>query len=90
MLTDGAVTNVREIVDLAASHKDLAEVHTIGIGSGASPSLVIELAEVTGGSFNFALENENIKPKVVSALAKASRPNLINARVRLKLHINMI
>jgi hypothetical protein len=42
--------------------------------------LVIELAKASGGSYAFALEGENIKAKVVNALARASRPNLIKAK----------
>ena len=83
MLTDGAVTNIRDVVEIARDHKHVAEVHTFGIGSGASPGLVIELAESTGGSFTFALEKENIRPKVVAALSRASRPNLTNCKVRI-------
>ena len=72
----------KEVLDIAEKHKEIAEIHTFGIGSGASPSLVIELAQVTGGTFNFTLENENIKPKVVNALTKAGRPNLTKCKVR--------
>lgn len=85
MLTDGAVMNTKEIVEMAKNHKRIAEVHTFGIGSGASPGLIIELAESTGGTFNFALESENIRKKVVSSLSKASRPNLINCYVSFSL-----
>ena len=80
VLTDGAVMDIREVVQLARDHKNIAEVHTFGIGSGASPGLVIELAKASGGSYAFALEGENIKAKVVNALARASRPNLIKAK----------
>lgn len=68
--------NMREVVNLASEHREIAEIHTFGVGSGASPGLVIELAECTGGSYQFALENENIKAKVISSLSKAARPNL--------------
>lgn len=32
VLTDGAVMNIREIVELAGLQKHLAEVHTFGLG----------------------------------------------------------
>ena len=57
---------------LGNENRHLAEIHTFGIGSGASPQLVIDLAMATGGTFTFASEGENIKPKVIEALNKAS------------------
>lgn len=81
LLTDGAMSNIRDIVQMAGLQKHIAEIHTFGIGEAASPGLVIELAEITGGSYTFALEHENINSKVVCALQKASRPNLIRTKV---------
>lgn len=84
VLTDGAMVNIREIVELAGLQKHLAEVHTFGLGSEASPGLIIELAEITGGTYNFVLEHERtLNAKIVSALQRASRPNLIRTKVRL-------
>lgn len=81
VLTDGAVMNIKDVVRIANDHRDMAEVHTFGIGSGASPGLVIELAEATGGTYNFAQESESINTKVISALSKAARPRLTNVKV---------
>lgn len=64
---------------MARDNKHLAEIHTFGVGSGASPQMVIELAEATGGTFTFADEGENIKPKVIAALNKASQPTITEA-----------
>ncbi len=58
-MTDGAdVVNIREIVQMAGRYKGVAEVHTFGVGGKASPGLIIELAEISGGSYNFVLDDE--------------------------------
>ena len=81
--------NIREIVELAGLQKHLAEVHTFGLGELASPGLIIELAEITGGTFNFILEHEKtLNSKIVTALQQASRPNLIRTRVSQPLMIH--
>ena len=86
VLTDGAVMNIREIVELAGLQKHLAEVHTFGLGECSSPGLIIELAEITGGTYNFVLEHDNtLNSKIVASIQQASRPNLIRSKVSMAL-----
>jgi hypothetical protein len=61
LLTDGAVSDTGEVIDLIKHHRNLTPsitVHTFGIGSGASESLVKGCAFLGGGNFTFIYKKE--------------------------------
>lgn len=68
LFTDGEVSNTREVIALAASAAAEARgrltVHTFGIGSGVSTSLVNGLARATGGAAEFIADGEAFEGKV--------------------------
>jgi len=74
MLTDGAVTNSDDVINLIKNHAHDSRVHTFGIGSGASRYLVKGSAIAGNGSFQFAVEGEDLTPKVVQSLSRATVP----------------
>jgi Ca-activated chloride channel homolog len=75
LITDGAVSNNQDVVNLIRSYKDHFNVHTVGIGNGASKTLVIECANAGNGSYYFVNNRaEGLQGKVIDALKKSFKP----------------
>jgi hypothetical protein len=53
ILTDGAIANEKEVIELVAQNKDTANVFSLGIGWAVSRHLVEGLAKAGGGTFYF-------------------------------------
>jgi ubiquitin len=78
LITDGAVFNPDSVVELIRNNKKNFAVHTFGIGSGASTSLVIECANAGNGQAYFVNdEAEGLQKKVIDALSKSFLPSYI-------------
>ena len=76
LLTDGAVYNTDEIINLI-EEKALdtnSRVHTFGVGSGASSQLIKGAAIAGFGSHAFIDQPKQIEEKVMSALSKQYAP----------------
>ena len=69
LLTDGAVNNTAEVVELIRMNKYHTRVHMFGIGEGASSELIKEGAYAGDGHFYFINKEEDLKAKVVEALS---------------------
>jgi Ca-activated chloride channel family protein len=67
VLTDGQVSNEREVIAQCERHKAHARVFTFGIGSGVGESLVRDMARVSGGAMELIHTGERIEPKVLRA-----------------------
>lgn len=74
LLTDGQVSNEREIVDLCRAHASDARVFTMGIGAGASEHLVRDVARVSGGLCEMVFPGEDIRPKVMRMFSRMREP----------------
>ncbi len=82
LVTDGDVEEEDKVISLIKQQRAKTRVHTIGIGSGISKRLIVEGARAGNGTSEFATESENLSPKVIGMLARASKPALSDPRVR--------
>lgn len=81
LMTDGQVSNEREIVSNVESNADGARVYTFGIGTSVSDFIVRELAKATGGASEFIFPGERIDTKVTAQFAKATALRLENPSI---------
>jgi len=75
LLTDGKVTNERQVIDAVKQHGG-CRIFILGVGSGVSTFLVNGLARVSDGFALFIQDNERVEPAVASLLEKAVSPSL--------------
>jgi hypothetical protein len=71
MLTDGAVKNPQKLIEFASQNASKTTIHTFGIGGECSKALVKGVALAGKGSFQFVKETDNLKGRVVKALARS-------------------
>ena len=81
LLTDGDVTNPDDVIDLIKKNAYNTRVHAFGIGSGASRYLVKNCALAGKGDFQFGIEGEDLTPKVIASLRKATLAACTNAKL---------
>ena len=77
LLTDGAISNTKEVVKLIRMNNKSSKVHTFGIGSGVSTELVKNSAMAGRGHFYFINNMSEIDQKVLDALQRESYEYLI-------------
>ncbi len=70
LLTDGAVFNTEEVVNLIRVNNQNCSVNTFGIGSGADENLIKNCAKAGRGHFTFIDKLQEIETKVIDALTK--------------------
>eukprot|EP00105_Crassostrea_gigas_P042431 XP_019926579.1 PREDICTED: von Willebrand factor A domain-containing protein 5A isoform X2 [Crassostrea gigas] len=70
LLTDGAVYNVPELVQLVRKQKN-TRVFTFGMGDGCSTELIRDVAKAGNGKATFVKDSDRLQSKVMSVL-KAS------------------
>ena len=68
LLTDGAVDNTADILNLIKTKRGSTRVHTFGIGDGASSELVIGCAVAGSGNYSFVTDMKAIEKVVINAL----------------------
>jgi uncharacterized protein with von Willebrand factor type A (vWA) domain len=69
LLTDGAVQNNKEIINLVEKNcSPKVRLHTFGVGHGAEEHLIKGCALAGKGSYFFVYENDQIEEKVIEAL----------------------
>lgn len=69
LLTDGAVSNTPQIVDLVRKNANLmTRVHTFGLGNGADVNLIKQTSYAGFGQHYFIYNESQIEEKVIMAL----------------------
>jgi len=74
LLTDGAVSNTHQVLELIKNNDEKARVFTIGIGNGCSPMLITTGALYGRGKHEFVTENKQIYEKVINLLNSSLSP----------------
>lgn len=74
LLTDGAVSNTEDVVDMVGQNSKFSRVHTIGIGNGCSEQLIIGAAKKGKGHHVFITDNEEPSEKIIQLLTDSLSP----------------
>jgi hypothetical protein len=81
VLTDGQVSNTDEVIALVKAHASTARVFSVGIGAGASRSLVQGVARAGGGTAEYIAPGERIEATVVRLVGRLLSPALTSVRL---------
>ena len=74
LLTDGAVSNTSEVLNLIKANSDKSKVFTIGIGNGCSQQLITQGAAYGRGKHEFVASNSEVYEKVINLLNASLSP----------------
>lgn len=74
VLTDGDVSNSKDITDLIKLHHEKARVFALGLGASADHHLVNGMASAGKGTARFANQKEDLQSKVIELLENAKQP----------------
>ena len=75
LLTDGAVSNTHQVLELIKDNSEKARVFTIGVGNGCSPELITKGASNGKGKHEFVSDSKEIYEKVISLLNASLSPS---------------
>ncbi|XP_060064465.1 von Willebrand factor A domain-containing protein 5A-like [Ylistrum balloti] len=81
LMTDGEVSNTNAVISLARKNVLTSRIFTFGIGSGASTSLISNVAKVTNGQATFVRDNEKLQEKVMAVLKCAMQHPVTNLKL---------
>eukprot|EP01155_Anaeramoeba_flamelloides_P029396 Anaeramoba_flamelloidesa85117_614.p1 GENE.a85117_614~~a85117_614.p1 ORF type:complete len:565 (+),score=118.69 a85117_614:51-1697(+) len=81
LLTDGAVYNTPQVIDIVKREAQTTRVFTFGIGSGASTALVEGVAKAGNGACEMIADNDPIRKMVLRQLNRALKPSITNMEV---------
>ena len=82
LLTDGAVHNAGDIIELVQTFAFDTRIFTLGLGPGACKRLVDGIARASNGMSILSGLHEDLRPKVMTLLKNAITPTLENVQVR--------
>ena len=83
LLTDGAVNDTDEIVNLIKNNNYYNQrLHTFGIGSGVSTDLITECAKAGKGMYYFITNPNDIEKYVINALCTNLIPYLLIKNIK--------
>ena len=75
-MTDGAVTNEKELFSFIKEHVGEARLFTIGIGSAPNSHFMQRAAEVGRGTFTYIGKLDEVQQKIEALLYKIERPQV--------------
>lgn len=81
LLTDGQVSNEREVIAYAKEHRDHWRIFTLGIGHGPNDALTKGLAEATGGQSIGITPGERIEPAVLRLFGCIGAPAITDIKL---------
>ena len=81
-LTDGAVSNVSDVVEFIAKHTHSMRIYSIGIGNGCSEELIQGCAEKGKGTYTFITDDEKPEQKIINLLEKALSPVICDLQLQ--------
>ena len=81
LLTDGDVSNGKQIIAKVYTHRSDMRFFTVGIGSGISPLLIQGVAQAGKGNYEFVKDGEDITSKTLYLLHSAVTPLLDNFEI---------
>ena len=91
MLTDGEVDSPGLVIQLAKKNADKVKIHSFGVGTETSRSLIIDVAKAGRGSASFVDEySDDLKGLVITALKKASEPSYYDCKFKINDHIPLM
>jgi Ca-activated chloride channel family protein len=81
-MTDGAVTNEREMIEAIGAARGRSRVFMIGIGSAPNSYLMSRMAEVGRGSFIHIGDTDEVNARMTDLLDRLTRPAVTDIEVR--------
>lgn len=78
VITDGAINNVNQTLELVKKNSKQARVFSVGIGQGASTALVKGLARAGHGRYEFVQGQDRLQQKVMGLMKFSLQPELSN------------
>jgi hypothetical protein len=88
LLTDGGVSNTEGVLNMVSNNNKYARVHTIGIGNGASESLIQGCAKRGKGFHVFITDQEDPSDKIIQLLSDSLSP--VISKMRLDYDANIV
>ena len=82
LLTDGDVGNPDSVIGIVKRHNKSCRTFTLGVGSGASPYLVREIANAGRGKAEMVINSDMIQNKIMYLLNHAISPVLDDFRFK--------
>ncbi|XP_061434452.1 von Willebrand factor A domain-containing protein 5A-like [Lethenteron reissneri] len=89
VLTDGEVSNTRDVISLVKKNANKHRCFSFGIGDGASTELIKGIAASGGGTAEFITGTERLQCKVLKALKCALQPTLTSVSLSWSLPLGL-
>ncbi|XP_078471869.1 von Willebrand factor A domain-containing protein 5A-like [Lampetra planeri] len=90
VLTDGEVSNTRDVISLVKKNASKHRCFSFGIGDGASTELITGIAASGGGTAEFITGTERLQGKVLKALKCALQPTLTSVSLSWSLPLGVL
>ena len=82
VLTDGDISNTKQVLELIAKNNEGCRVYTIGIGNGCSNELIVEGANAGKGKHEFIADNDDMNEKIIGLLKDSLSSFLTDIRLQ--------